>query len=123
MEGAYAQALYTAIANGTDTKKAVHALSEKLTREGRSALMHRIGKAFVRIAEREGSKKSTTLFVAREKDAHHALEAAAKYARVEKHDVHVDATLIGGWRLEAGDTLVDASYKKHLLDIFTNVTA
>jgi F0F1-type ATP synthase delta subunit len=123
MEQAYAQALYRAIVNGTDPKKAVHALSEKLKREGRFALMHRIAKAFARVAEREGDKSRTRLFVAREHDAHAALAAAAKFTAVEKHDVHVDETLIGGWRLEISDTLVDASYKKHLLDIFNRVTA
>lgn len=123
MEQAYAQALYTAIANGTDAKKAVHALAERLKRESRVALMPRIAKAFARVAQRESAKKSTKLFVAREHDSHTAVEAAGKFARVAKHDVHVDESLIGGWRLEICDTLVDASYKKHLLDIFNRITA
>jgi F0F1-type ATP synthase delta subunit len=123
METAYAQALYTAITNGTDATKAVRALAERLKRESRSALMPRIAKAFARVAQREGAKKSTKLFVAREHDAHQALAAAGKFAQVAKHDVHVDESLIGGWRLEHQDMLVDASYKKHLLEIFNRVTA
>jgi F0F1-type ATP synthase delta subunit len=123
MEHSYAQALYQAIAGGTDAKKAVHALAERLMREGRITLMSRIAKAFVRVAEREGAKSRTQLYVARTQDAHRAQEAAQKFAAVEKHDVRVDETLIGGWRLEHKDTLVDASYKKHLLEIFNKVTA
>lgn len=123
METSYAQALYEAIAGGTEPAKAVRALAERLTREGRTALMPRVAKAFRRVAEREGAKGRIALYVAREHDAHKAQEAAAKYAAVAKHDVHVDETLIGGWRLEHQDRLVDASYKKHLLDIFNRVVA
>lgn len=123
MENGYAQALYTAIASGTTHTKAVHALVERLKREGRSALLPRIAKTFARVAQRESAKNRTALYVAREHDAHQALTAAGKFAQVEKHDVHVDETLIGGWRLEHEDTLVDASYKKHLLEIFNRVTA
>lgn len=123
METSYAHALYQAIAGGTEHKKAVAHLAARLKREGRLALMPRIARAFARIAERESAKKRTRLSVAREKDAHAAHQAASAHATVEKSDVRIDETLIGGWRLEAGDTLVDASYKKHLLDIFNKVTA
>jgi len=30
----------------------------------------------------------------------------------------VDESLIGGWRLEGKETLVDASYKRELLELF-----
>lgn len=123
METTYAQALYTAIAQGTEPKKAIHALVERLKRESRIGLLPRIAKAFARVGEREHAKTRTTLYVAREHDAHTSIAAAGRFAAVEKHDVRVDETLIGGWRLESGDKLVDASYKKHLLDIFNRVTA
>lgn len=123
METAYAQALYEAIEKGIDPKKAIEVLAARLTREGRRALLPRIAKAFARVAERESRKNRTTLSVAREHDVHASLAAAAAFAEVAKHDVRIDPTLIGGWRLETGDRLVDASYKKHLLEIFTRVVA
>ncbi len=123
METAYAHALYAAIAGGIEPTKAIEALAARLAREGRSALLPRIAKAFARVAERESRKHRVSLAVAREHDTQAALAAAAAYAEVGTHDVRVDPTLVGGWRLETGDTLVDASYKKHLLDIFNRVVA
>ncbi len=123
MEHAYAQALYRAIQNGLEPKKAIAALTERLQRESREALIPRVARAFSRIAQRESAKGATRVYVAHEKDTNAALEATARYTKAIKHDVHVDKTLIGGWRIEAGDTLVDNSFKKHLLDIFNRVTA
>lgn len=123
MEHAYAQALYEAIAKGTEPAKAIHALAERLKREGRGALLSRVARAFARVAQREGARSRTALYIAREKDAHAAREATAKYAQTAKHDVLVDDTLIGGWRLEHQDRLVDASYKSYLLELFNRVTA
>jgi len=123
MEETYAQALYRAIAQGTEPAKAIHALAARLKREGRSALLPRLARAFARVAQREGARSRAVLYVAREKDAAKAQEAAAKYAKTQKHDVLVDETLIGGWRLEQEDRLVDASYKSYLLELFERVTA
>lgn len=123
MEHAYAQALYRAIQAGIDPKKAIAALVGRLERESRSALIPRIARAFSRIALRESSRGATRVYVANGRDASVALEAAAQHAKAGKHDVHLDKTLIGGWRIETGDTLIDNSFKKHLLDIFNRVTA
>lgn len=123
MENAYAQALYEAIAGGTEPKKAIEHLAARLARENRQELLPRIAKAFARVAARESAKSRTALYVAKHHDAEKAAAAAEKFAKVGKHDVHVDETLIGGWRLEHQDMLVDASYKKQLLEIFNRVTA
>lgn len=123
MEHSYAQALYRAIQSGVEPKKAIAALVERLQRESRGALIPRIARAFSRIAQRESTKTATRVYVAYDRDAHAALQAAARYAKTEKHDVRIDKTLIGGWRIEVSDTLIDNSFKKHLLDIFNRVTA
>ncbi len=123
MENAYAQALYEAIRAGTEPKAAIERLVSQLGREKREELLPRIAKAFSRVAQRESAKDRTALYVAKAHDAEKAIDAAGRHAKVEKRDVHVDETLIGGWRLEHQDMLVDASYKKHLLDIFNRVTA
>ena len=75
MESAYAQALWKMVEGGMSPAKAVHELRDLLKARGREALLPRIGRAFARIAEREGKRTGVTLSVAREKD-----ERAAKSA-------------------------------------------
>jgi len=94
---------------------------------GRQALMPRIGKAFVRLAAREGGKNDLTLSIAHEKDERKAMrEAKEMLAQTDpsKKDITVklDETLIGGWRLEGSEQLIDASWKKHLLSIYNRAT-
>jgi F0F1-type ATP synthase delta subunit len=55
------------------------------------------------------------VYVARKEDAKQAPQAA--HARVI-----IDDSLIGGWRMVNGNTLIDASYKKQLLDMYRGAT-
>jgi F0F1-type ATP synthase delta subunit len=128
MEESYAQALWKVIQSGTPAHKAVQGLTETLRAHGRLALSPRIAASFARIAERESAREGAVLIVARDKDAKHAHTHAVKMLAqmgIEVSDLktEVDDTLIGGWRLEGRGTLIDASHKKHLLDIFSKVTA
>ena len=125
MERAYAQALWQIIEAGTEPSKAVHALHASLLASGRVNLMPRIGKAFERLAAHEASRTSVTLTVADKNHEQAALkEASSHIARFQLANkvmmTRVDKTVIGGWRLEGNETLVDASYKKHLLAIYKN---
>ncbi len=123
---AYAQALWQTIQRGIAPKKAVASLHMVLVRHGRTALLPRIARAFARIVLREAKRTDVTLAVAREKDAKAAHRDAKKFIsdmRVKAADVKIalDEHLIGGWRLEGRGTLVDASYKKHLLSLYESV--
>ena len=127
METAYAQALWQLIQRGTAPKKAVEQLHENLQQKGRAALMPRIARAFARIAERDHGKNGITLTVAHEKDersAKHAVKNTLDELKAAAKDVTVkiDPSLIGGWRLEGRETLVDASWKKSLLLIYNRAT-
>jgi F0F1-type ATP synthase delta subunit len=127
MENAYAQALWHLIAKGMDPKKAVHALREILVARGREVLFPRIAKAFVRIAAREANRSDVTLHIAHAKDEWHAkseAEGALKKMNLDAEitNVKIDNNLIGGWRLESGEHLIDNSYKKHLLSIYNRAT-
>ncbi len=127
MEKMYAQALWQLVSSGMDAKLAVHAIHDRLEKEGRASLMPRVGHAFARIAEREVRKTDYTLSVAREGDITHAKKEMRALTGelgidVDNLKTQVDDTLIGGWRLEGNERLVDASYKKKLLDLYTNVT-
>ncbi len=136
METAYAQALWKTVEGGMTPAKAVSALQEALKVHGREALLPRIGSAFARIAERESKRNDIVLTVAREKDLHRARLEAKKYlgsldsksaqggsASGRDLKTQVDDTLIGGWRLEGREQLVDASYKNQLLELFNRATA
>lgn len=126
MEKSYAQALWSMVEGGTSPSKAVHALQDMLTREGRAGLMPRIARAFARLAEREGNKNNMVLTVAREKDERHGhkeVVALLEKLGATSHDLktQVDDTLIGGWRLEGRGMLVDNSYKTKLLTMYHRV--
>ena len=128
METAYAQALWKMVEGGMTPAKAVHALRDTLKAHGREALLPRIARAFARIAEREAKKTDVVLTVAREKDerrAHKEIKESLSRIGVEAKGLktQVDDTLIGGWRLEGREHLVDASYKKQLLELFSRATA
>lgn len=132
MEKVYAQALWEMVSGapgveGMDVKKAVHAMFARLEKDGRALLMPRVGRAFVRIAERESRKRDLVLTVAREADISAAKKEVNGYIEslgISSEDLktQVDDTLIGGWRLEGNERLVDASYKSRLLDLYNRVT-
>ena len=117
METAYAQALWKAVEGGKDPKAAVASLVELLKLQSRLELLPRVKHALKRIAAR-GKNARARIYVAHQKDGRAAFEKSG----VEEADVYVDETLIGGWRLETADSLVDNSFKKSLLSIYSNVT-
>ena len=119
MERAYAQALWSIVERGGEHKKAVAALHQTLVRTGRERLIGKILAEFKRIAVRESKRSSAVISVGRRAD----VEAALKAAGVSESEVILDPTLIGGYRIEKGDTLVDASWKNHLITIYNAVTA
>ena len=127
MEKNYAEVLMKLIERGMQPKQAVHALHEILARTGRSRLLPKIGRVFVRLAERARARSAIVLFVAREKDARTALTHAkatlfAMDAKRKDVRIQVDQTLVGGWRLEGREHLHDASWKKHLISIYNRST-
>ena len=104
-------------------KKAVSRLREILVSHGRESLLPRIGKAFEKIAERESKKTDVQLSIAHEKDersARVAVKDVLAKLKIKTDDLktRVDPTLVGGWRLEGNGTLVDASYKKALVEMY-----
>ena len=127
MEKAYAQALWKAIEKGLEPKKAIAALHASLQAHGRESLMPRIAAAFERLAQRNARRGRITLTVAKEDESRAAIKSAKSvldtFGEGTEIDVCVDPSLIGGWRVEGKETLVDASYKKYLLDMFNRATA
>ncbi|HEY4526296.1 MAG TPA: F0F1 ATP synthase subunit delta [Candidatus Paceibacterota bacterium] len=128
MERVYAEALWEMVEKGKAAHEAVAALKKMLEARGRLALLPRIGKAFQRLAAKEAKKNTCTLTIARQKDAQKAVkEVEQVLAELKIGDTDlcetVDESLIGGWRLEGRGMLVDQSWKKALLDIYTRATS
>jgi F0F1-type ATP synthase delta subunit len=127
METAYAQALWNLIERGMTPKKAVEGLLGSLKRTGRLALMPRVARAFARIAARNGARDAVVLSIARETDersAKRAVKAVLDELGVAANEleVKIDDSLIGGWRLEGRERLMDASWKKHLVSLYNRAT-
>ena len=115
---AYAQALLVLVRSGEKPKKAIERLYAMLVTSGRTALMPGIARAFLRLAERDLRKHGSILYLA--KKAHEKRARAATEAK--EANVAVDPHLIGGWRLESEEQLIDASWKRHLLLLYNRVT-
>ncbi len=128
MENIYAQALWRMVSEkGKTAHEAVDGLRTLLKKHGREILLPRISKAFERLAQRELLRTKMTLSIARHSDEHHAKAEAKKVMEqlkldVKNLEVHIDENLIGGWRLEGGEYLVDNTYVRHLLRLYKNVT-
>ncbi|MBI4094024.1 F0F1 ATP synthase subunit delta [Candidatus Kaiserbacteria bacterium] len=127
MESTYAKALWQMVEGGTTPKQAVAKLRDYLAGRGRINLLPRIGRALLRIAARERGKRAVVLSVAAKKDTAKAEREARQLLQELGADsgdveIHVDDSLIGGWRLEGRECLVDASFKKSLLSIYNRAT-
>ena len=113
----YAQALFHLMQKGTDPKDAVAKVHAALEARGRVALLPQIARAFRRLAEREARKNHSTLTVANKQDEKEArVKSGAKDA-----ELVVDENVIGGWRLEDKERLVDTTFRKQLLSIYNGV--
>ena len=115
-------------AEGMAPKKAVHTLYDILVARGRTDLIPHIAKTFARLAARHQQREGVVLTVAREKDERKAISATKTLlkdlgATRGDIEVHIDETLIGGWRMEGREQLIDNSYKKHLLDLYARATS
>lgn len=128
MEQHYAQALWRLVEDGVTPHKAVGMLRELLAREGRLALLPRVGRAFERLAEKESKTSTMVLTIARENDERQAKSAAKETLAALKLDAgdletQVDDSLIGGWRLEGRSVLIDNSYKNRLIALYNRVVS
>ena len=123
----YARALYELQETGTGEPSAYATkLLQLLERKGYTKLLPDILREFERITDSARDDATLTLTCARTKDL-------AKYRdKLKEHFGHsgkaftkelIDDTLIGGYVLRNGDTVVDASYKNKLLLLYRSVIA
>ncbi|HUO55967.1 MAG TPA: F0F1 ATP synthase subunit delta [Candidatus Paceibacterota bacterium] len=123
MENAYAQALWRVIEAGGEANASVKKMHDSLARSARLDLWPKIAHAFKRLAEVKRRQSLMTITIA-DKAHDHSMRNAAFNELVElgidagNIETRVDPTIVGGWRLEGRGHLIDASYKKYLLDMY-----
>jgi len=123
----YAGAVIEMTKRGATVKDAVHTLAKHLERCGMTSAMGRLRAALEKRAVAEMRRGKTVLEVADRHHAAHAKKEAAEHLNAlgisaEDIAVHEDDSLIGGWRLMGKSTLVDNSFKKHLLSFYKQIT-
>lgn len=126
MEQAYALALWQIVSNSGNPKRAVASLRRILATHDRMALLPKIARAFERIAEREMRRNRLVLSVAHDKETHRVkrmFKSLFSHVGIDAKTIYtcIDDTLIGGWRLEGREQLVDMSYKKYLLELYNRI--
>ena len=122
----YAHALAKAAEEATSQQQ-VSALVQNcialLKKEGKETALPRIARELGRIAQRQQSYQPT-LHVATQKAATQALKELAQLApEAVVGETQEDQTLIGGWRYTSRDTLIDATHKSALLQLYRTLTA
>lgn len=123
----YAQALRDLV---RDTDVSKHAeisdtFVKVLKKKGHISLLPTILKEFEKYRMRDLDTKRVILTVAKNSDAEKYKDEALNHvASLEKGDhigVKVDKRLIGGFKLESGDMVVDGSYKRRLLNLYREI--
>lgn len=120
----YARGLFEA-GVGKDVSEAdrlVESLVALLKRKGHLSLRPAIAREYRRLSMLEGEKGRARVVLAREQDAakfrNEIAEELAAISMTGESRQEYDGTLVGGYRIEHKDTVVDASYKTQLLSLY-----
>ncbi len=124
MHHLYVTALIESIKAGHQPAEVFQGLKHVLARRGHERLLPRIMRTLEREAYRRTGAGIATLTVASAADADSAIVQAllTEMAVVGKPTVVIDETIIGGAKLRSGDTLIDASYKTTLINLYHTLT-
>lgn len=104
-----------AVSDAAVTKLILH-----LKSAGRMKMLPQIARELKKVAARRHALRPH-VEVAHEKERVAALHAAAVAGIITRHAT-VNPSLIHGWRATSGDTLIDRSAKRALLQIYQKVT-
>jgi len=124
MEDTYARALIKLIQAGLRPEDSVAKINAALKDKGRQAMWPRIKRAFLMHVQKVAMRENVTLSVACKEDVVDAKREAQNHlARndADRMQMVVDDSLIGGWKLEAGGTLIDRSFKRQLKDMYKKI--
>ena len=125
MKDAYVAATHHYLDSGMDPAALVAALTRVMAARGHEQLLRTVLRAVLR--EREASRSVRTVVRVNNGKGYDALSAEiqAVLTELEASDdptIIEDASLIGGFQVEANHTRVDASQKTQLLSLYRNIT-
>ena len=114
----YAQAMWFLLNEGEKPKAVVAKVRAALQARGGLALWPRIVYTFKQLTARKMRRHHSALFVARKKDE----KTARRESGARDAELVLDPNLIGGWRYEDKEGLIDATCKRHLLALYDRVS-
>ena len=129
----YAEALYGAlqgkeVKTEADSKRIFKRFQKVLGERGHEKLIPFIGHELEKILVREKNKNEVVLVTADHKSTSkwaHAYDHYVKEGIIPKHAMRrdvVDETIVGGYQIKTRDSVIDASYKKSLVELYRSIT-
>ncbi len=125
MKNAYVTALTQSILAGTDIETALTRLRARLERQGHLRLYGQILKASARVLEAKLKETVPQVVVAKTGAVNRETLMSAitrLSADQSTYEEQVDETIVGGFIVRFKDQVLDASYKRRLLDLYRQVT-
>ncbi len=125
MKQAYITALTEALLDTKDIDGALESTQALLAKKGHVRLWPSVLKGVIVALEKKETEDTPRIIVAKEsaKDSEAIKAALLKLSIQNQPDtVEVDSSLIGGFVVQYKDKMVDASYKRALIDLYRKVT-
>lgn len=125
MKNAYVTALTESILAGTDIELALTRLRARLERQGHLRLYGQILKASARVLGAKLKETVPQVVVAKAGGVSREtlLSAIARLSADQTtYEEQVDETIVGGFIIRFKDQVLDASYKRRLLDLYRHIT-
>jgi F0F1-type ATP synthase delta subunit len=127
MEQQYVQALIEVLRRCADADTVLAQLARVLKRKGHLSIHAAILKGAIAELERAEHSDAAMVAVASEKERErHAEAIASALATLGAGDdavALIDPTLVGGFVATYGDSRIDRSYKKKLVELYRSITA
>lgn len=121
----YTKALLDLIHDGTPVDEVLAGVQKVMAARGHDRLYGKVLRNALRVLSARNEYAGAFVSVARKSDiaAHEAAikEALAHLGAEPEYEVGVDEALIGGYVVQAKNTLIDASYKKALVKLYHNI--
>jgi F0F1-type ATP synthase delta subunit len=126
MKQAYITAIVKTLLEGKEVESVLKSTKQLLAKKGHECLWPAILQGTLRELEKSGQDNVPQVTVAKDtKEQSSKILEALKTLGLEAdatYDVSVDDSLIGGFIVRYKDRMIDASYKRALVDLYRNVT-
>jgi len=126
----YAEAFLSAAKgkNTAEQKHLIHVLVQVVIRRGEQKLLPHIRREIILSLEKEGKRVAVHVEVSTKTQAEKEKEGIRQArtllgAKDIPESVSVNPSIVGGFRVRYRDTVYDASYRTHLLDLYSRLVS